>query len=272
MCGVCHDEKGKRDVGSEKQRGRQKITVRNQNPVLDNNPIGYGECSLQVPVEVLKKMIKFSWKFIQKLLQAGKEFDEFQHLIYGKEEKIIVYNARSEEYVDVRSTLTTTPQQDKELFEAFYMFQAAHPDNVPLTVATYVNRVLTYATDQQSFNVPEYWKSPYDTWKTRRGDCDDYALLILKVWQLLGVPSSRRLIWCGDIFNKLGEYAGGHAVPIYLSYETNEWYPVEGSYFAEETNDKFNSVPLWENKLYGKSWFCFNEVKSFAGTRFGGGK
>ena len=102
-------------------------------------------------------------------------------------------------------------------------------------------------------------------------NCDGYAALIVKVWGLLGIPASRRLVWCGDVFDANLNYAGGHAVPIYLSYATNEWYPVEGSYFAEITNLKFNVVPFWQNRTYGKSWFCTNEEKSYRGNRFAGG-
>ncbi len=218
-------------------------------------------------------MIRFSWKFIQKLLGMSKEVGEFQDLLLANEQETTFYSVKSEAYVDVRSTLTTTPEQEQQMLDLFGSLKSDNPDETVIRVADYVNNILTYAADLSNFGKVEYWASPYEVLKNKKDDCDGYALLILKAWQLLGVPASRRLIWCGDIFKQTGEYAGGHAVPIYLRFADNEWYSIEGSYFAEESRLNWRRfVPLWSNSFYGKSWFVFNEEKSYAGTRFIGGK
>lgn len=216
----------------------------------------------------------FFSELFQKILRrkdVQEGFAQLQHEIYAQEQTITQYNARSDGYIDVRSILKITPEQEKELLEHFSPFKDEDMDKMVVKVANHVNKIMTYTPDKLNFVKPEYWASPYDVFKSRKDDCDGYAALILKVWELLGVPADRRMIWTGDVFSPAGRYAGGHAVPVYLSYAYNEWFVMEGSYNAGLSLVAYRKKPLWENRLYGKSWFVFNEERSYLGTIFQGG-
>lgn len=195
-------------------------------------------------------------------------FAELQHRIHAAEQTVMHYNVKSEGYVDVRITLKTSPEQDEELKEHFSPFKNEDADLMALKVADYVNKIITYDSDLRNFGKVEYWNGPYEVWKTRRDDCDGYAALIMKAWGLLGIPADRRMVWVGDVFSPAGRLIGGHAVPIYLNYANNEWFAVEGSFNAALSRASFGVTPLWANKLYGRSWFVFNEERSYLGSRF----
>lgn len=214
--------------------------------------------------------------FFSKLFQAilrrkdvEEGFTSLQREFLKDEITIQMYNAKSEGYIDIREVFKTTKEQDEALLEHFGAFKSGDFDETALKVAKHVNGMMNYVTDSANFGKPEYWQNPYEVFKLRQDDCDGYAVLILKIWELLGIPSSRRMVWVGDVFNPTtGKFAGAHAVPIYLSYAFNDWFPIEGSFFARITNGKFNTIPLLENSTYGRSWFVTNEVQTYKGGRF----
>ena len=40
-----------------------------------------------------------------------------------------------------------------------------------------VNLAITARTDEAQWGVEDYWNSPFETLGTRRGDCEDYAIV-----------------------------------------------------------------------------------------------
>lgn len=85
-------------------------------------------------------------------------------------------------------------------------------------------------------------------------NCDGYAVLIMTLMRLAGVPAWRRRIVVGEVDS--GEY---HAYIVYFSEDSNDWFALEGSYYATEALTNFNNVPYIKNIRYKTPEWCFNE-------------
>ena len=93
----------------------------------------------------------------------------------------------------------------------------------------YVNTAISPATDAEIYGVSEYWTLP-----TKRGDCEDYALLKQKLLMTRGWPSSALLLTV--VRDEKGE---GHAV---LTARTSQ-----GDYILD---NKVDDVRLWNRTGY----------------------
>lgn len=66
-----------------------------------------------------------------------------------------------------------------------------------------VNELVRYELDQANYGRTDYWASPFETLDRRRGDCEDYAILKLWLFQELGFPSTDlRLVVVRDKLRK----------------------------------------------------------------------
>ncbi len=96
-------------------------------------------------------------------------------------------------------------------------------------VNRWVNHAIAPATDQEIYNVSEYWTYPVD-----RGDCEDYALLKQKVLLERGWPKSSLLLTV--VRDEKGE---GHAV---LTART-----AQGDFVLD---NKVDDVRIWNDSGY----------------------
>jgi len=205
--------------------------------------------------------------------ETQKAFDEYAKELFKDAESVRMYNVRSEGYVDVRSIFKTTAKEDEEMRIYFTELLQKHPeleglDDKALFLAKHISGKVKYISDRDNFGVPEYWSGPYSVFKSWSDDCEDYSFLIVKAWEIAGIPATRRFIWVGDIFSIYGKFAGGHGMPIYWKMSDNTWYAVEGSYYRRRSYKEYGIIPLKDVKRYGKTWFLFNEKVSYKGTRY----
>lgn len=194
------------------------------------------------------------------------------------------YNFRSKGYEDVIHAFDVSKDQEKEMTDFFKARFSKFIDEDDITsldtaaqeVAKWVNKVFFYRTDFLKFRIEEFWRSPYEMFLEYQtigkieDDCDGYAVMICYILKCLGVPAHRRFVRAGDVFNKSGNPAGGHATCIYLPYQDpSNFYPLEGSFYPEYVNELFLEESLRVNKLYGKTWFICNEEVSYKGDIYG---
>lgn len=66
-----------------------------------------------------------------------------------------------------------------------------------------------YKYDKKVWNKYEYWQLPEITFEKRTGDCEDQALLWMKLMELLGVAAYKCMI--------IVDYILGHAYPVYFT-------------------------------------------------------
>lgn len=73
---------------------------------------------------------------------------------------------------------------------------------------------IKYKSDLDVWNHFEYWQTPQITVSKKTGDCEDFALLWMKLMKMLEVPSYKCMMIGGYVSNNGIE---GHAYPIYFN-------------------------------------------------------
>ena len=209
--------------------------------------------------------IKFSKKFIEKImsLDTSKGISEiFDKRLHRS--VLVSYSYLSNGYQDIKKVFKQTQAEDKELINFYkkYINEDDDWDVIAIKIAKAVNKRLTYKSDSETWGRVEYWASPIDTHRKAYDDCDGFAVLTVYLWGLFGIPAYRRFVRAGNVVG------GGHATALYLSLADNEFYPIEGSYYASESWKNFNKIPLYKNKKYLDTWWITNEEKSYSGNWF----
>lgn len=83
-----------------------------------------------------------------------------------------------------------------------------------------VNRHLWYVSDSAQYPRDEYWASPVQTFLSRKGDCEDYAILKFHILKHLGVPESRLYI---AIVSSTGKGDVDHATLVIDTSAANDF-------------------------------------------------
>jgi len=215
---------------------------------------------------------------------------EKYHISKRHKIKFTRYNARSNGFEDIRNVfkykndggeITKTEENEmKEYFNKILRqknWQDLEIDDKVLKMCGWLNNKFRYTSDKSYYGKYEFWSSPWDLYVQLRdkgyikGDCDDYSVLFCCVAKYLGVPACRRFVRAGDVYDKNGNYAGGHATFIYYNERYNEMFPIEGSYYPKYINSLYEKIPLKDNKIYGRTWFFTNEEKTYLGNKYWGG-
>jgi len=210
-------------------------------------------------------MFNFSEAF-KRLFQRPDFAEEFRKFINQKcKATIIRYNAKSEDYIDIRDVFKVTEAQQFEMYAYFQNVVKgilSNEDKV-LAIAKHITNKMKYVGDPTRYGKPEYWADPYTIFKSWKDDCDGYAVLTCYAWGLVGIPAARRYVAHLDVFYPNGTFAGGHAPAIYWSETTNELYAIEGSFYPQLSWAEFNKIPLRSNERYGQARFYTNEQDSY---------
>ena len=182
------------------------------------------------------------------------------------ESKVVLYNAKSDKVIDIRETLKLYGASEQFLRGALTDAGITVSDDLDTKVEKirdYVNKRLKYSFDQANYLKPEFWADAYTVWSKKTDDCDGYAILIMKLMELAGIPAWRRRVVAGKVAT--GE---GHAYVVYFTQKNNIWCVVEGSYYASEAKLLFNTKPYTDNYRYVNVWFAFNEEKAWSKDKY----
>lgn len=204
----------------------------------------------------------FKWfsEGFKKLLNKHKTFEKIIDEQFGKSQ-VLFYPLRSSKPFDIRETLKLTNLENEFLKNILWnriITKQNSNDEKVIKIAKFVNKHLTYKTDKELHYKIEYWCNPYITFKLKSGDCDDYALLIMKFMELAGIPEWRRRIVAGDTA------CGGHGYVVYFSEEYGDWFVVEGSFYPRKALNEFNKKPFRFNERYYELWFSFTEKRAWS--------
>jgi len=83
-----------------------------------------------------------------------------------------------------------------------------------------VNQHLWYVSDSAQYHQDNYWASPVQTFLSRKGDCEDYAILKYHVLKSVGVPDSRLFI---AIVSSTGKGDVDHATLVVDTSAANDF-------------------------------------------------
>jgi predicted transglutaminase-like cysteine proteinase len=134
-------------------------------------------------------------------------------------------------------------------------------------VNDYVNRQITFVSDQQHYGRPDYWATPVESLGAGAGDCEDYAIAKYYALRAMGVPDEKlRLMYVRALRQN-----EPHMVLVY--FEQPDQYPLVLDNLqpqirsAIERNDlkpvySFNASGLWLAKAGGLG----NKVENSKGS------
>lgn len=120
----------------------------------------------------------------------------------------------------------------------------------------WVRTHVQYVSDWKQHNLPEFWMLPQETLVTRKGDCDDGAILIAN---LLDVPSWKVRLAAG--FTKEGE---GHCWLTYYCSYTKRWVALDWCYNPSSLPIRERPHYL-ESGLYKEVWFSWTRDSCWFG-------
>jgi hypothetical protein len=152
---------------------------------------------------------------------------------------------------DIKYSLYLSPEGEKIINSAINIISAKYNTNSPVEVIKNVQKYFfikknwEYVSDKGDF-----WNRADISWETRKGDCDDLAILMHNIcyyWlrqSYLG-HEWRIELFIGDVLKE-----GGHALNKWLG-DDGEWYAVESTFDLKGSYTRnFLKTPIRFNHLY----------------------
>jgi predicted transglutaminase-like cysteine proteinase len=133
-------------------------------------------------------------------------------------------------------------------------------------IARWVQSNIKYLTDEENYDVPEFWAPPIFTLAKASGDCEDGAFLIASLALNSGVPASRIRMYGGLVDAGAGAPSGGHGWVGYQRESDNEWVAIDFSYYPDP--NILSLPPMSEDLKYQDDYFYMtvNEITYTPGT------
>lgn len=144
-------------------------------------------------------------------------------------------------------------------------------DTTVIWLLRWVQRNMTYVTDQVLWDTLDYWQTYEESLDTLTGDCEDGAVLLYVLCRAAGVPANRILVVCGDVSNGRGGTEGHAWVmyrpqkdpinPVFLDW--CYWFSPNDVYKRHNYVLRTDNVIVSKDKNYVKMWWCFNEIQTY---------
>jgi len=115
---------------------------------------------------------------------------------------------------------------------------------------------IKYTPDKTEFDLEEYWTYPQELLFTKKGDCDDGAILLANIMELSGIPYFKIRLTCGSTPD------GGHAYVTYYREIDKTWVNLDWCYYPskKQISERDNYK---DEKQYGDVWFSWNRKYCF---------
>lgn len=167
--------------------------------------------------------------------------------------------------VDVRNMIW---EDDRILQEVIDDLKGSN-DEKAHSIQSFVASNIKYVGDQKNSKMEECWQFPNETLITRRGDCEDGAILIASLLLNAGIPEWRVRVTAGLVKAGKAAETGGHAYVTYCRETDNNWVILDWCYLADVKLD-IKSKPLMKDvSEYKDIWFSFNNKYSWSHKEFG---
>ena len=165
--------------------------------------------------------------------------------------------------IDVRNFIIPVDVVLKETIELNKLKGSSH-DETMHNIQKWVVKNIIYVPDEVQQGTLEYWQFPFETMFSKKGDCEDGAILIASLAIACGIPSWRVRV-VGGLVVPHNETApsGGHGYCTYLR-ETDDHNVIIDWCYYEDSKLTVTEKPLYKtNKLYGEVFFSFNNKYSW---------
>jgi predicted transglutaminase-like cysteine proteinase len=112
-------------------------------------------------------------------------------------------------------------------------------------IQEWVSSNITYVSDDD-----DYWQTPEETLERRKGDCEDFSILLCSLFRAYGIPDNEVFVAVG--FDSGG---GGHAFLIEAWYSGEKWRVIEPQHGGLFDTDFW----AWHTALTYNIVACFND-------------
>jgi len=190
------------------------------------------------------------------------------------ESKVWLYNFDGEGRKDAKLALVVTSNGEEILKdladELITRYEPVNPSDVVASVMKYFSQGKNweYVYDKDQFDLLEFWELAENSAKTRKGDCDDLAILmhntVYFMFEQLGMSEHywRLKLAAGRLVGY-----GGHCYNIWLG-DSGEWYVVESTFdLSGSFKRTWLETPIKNNNLYYDFWGFARKDKSWLGLR-----
>ncbi|MHA1250798.1 MAG: transglutaminase domain-containing protein [Candidatus Helarchaeota archaeon] len=138
-------------------------------------------------------------------------------------------------------------------------------DEKALKCLLWVQNNIQYTPDKSEYGYPEYWAYSYQTLKRRAGDCDDGGILLANMMLHSGIPYWKVRLSAADVYDKGGNYLGGHCYVTYYCESKDKWVAMDWCFYPNQL--PVEDRPDYKNEIIygkGKVWFSWNLKYAFS--------
>lgn len=114
-----------------------------------------------------------------------------------------------------------------------------------------------YTPDKTQYGYDELWATPTMTARSKKGDCEDGAFLIMSLALNAGVNPNNLQFYGGEVKAGEGAATGGHGWVAYKRSSDRQWVPVDFSYYPD-LRDMDERKPMKDDLNYIRQYFIFN--------------
>jgi len=156
--------------------------------------------------------------------------------------------------VDIRTFFTNNLAYELQKIDSTI---GGSDDEKALSCLKWVIENITYQSDFSLFGLDEFWCFPYEVLLTRRGDCDDGAILLANLMRACGIPYWKIRLTAGLVPE------GGHAYVTYYVASRDWWVALDWCYYPNL--DPVGVRPDYKlSPIYMEVWFSWNSRYAFA--------
>ncbi|MHA1868738.1 MAG: transglutaminase-like domain-containing protein [Candidatus Heimdallarchaeaceae archaeon] len=212
---------------------------------------------------IWKKFIKSQYEYWFKTTNPK---EEYYNNKYPK--KIIYYYGRyipnkGKYKVDLRNFFINS--NSDELQNIVKSMKEKSDDKKAVFCQKWVKDNIRYVSDKIQFGIPEYWEYPQETLYTKKGDCDDGAILMANLMLASGIPYWKIRLNAGNVYDKKGKNLGGHCWVNYYYEKEDKWVTMDWCFYPNLVS--LRERPNYKDEfIYGNGivWFSWNQKYSFA--------
>jgi len=159
--------------------------------------------------------------------------------------------------IDVRDFFVPYDSQIKDIFFSEGLKKVGTDDELAYLALMWVIENIKYVSDSTQTGYNEYWQFPYETLNSKKGDCEDGAILLANIMLHSGIPYWKIRLTAGNITN------GGHAYVTYYCEELDKWVVLDWCYYP---NDLYinQRKDYKDEENYKDVWFSWNYKYSFS--------
>lgn len=182
----------------------------------------------------------------------------------------IYYPARPGWKVNI-SQILNVPDAQKNEIEAYFKekhpeaFKAKSDDERALFAFNWVRTNIKYVGDFEATKLYEFWNNPFETFKSRVGDCEDQHILMYFICEITGMPTWKLRLIASDVSYK--DKIAGHCYLVYLTRGVGDWgyefYSLDSCYYSSTSLSSFRNTPIRFMSMYNPTkepiWWGFNK-------------